>query len=182
MKRLMLMMTMAALISGCATTTQLSVEPSEETDTLFVGRLTLSMQSSAFKREYSVGRTYTRGLELLLENTSTRKQLTIRTGSGGYFHWAFKEGGQYRIHHVHVSEEGEVRVTYNLNWIVDIEDGIVNNLGYLKLEHNDGGYFDIDYGPPTELQLWFQERYPESQWNEAPIGSKTWKGVRPRRG
>jgi hypothetical protein len=153
---------------SCATT-KFYAEPDEASSTILVGQI--SLLTSEIPYGYEAKDTYTKGIEIHLENMSTGEIKKLYSRGDGYFFMINPEAKSYYLKklYLHVYETNyrwKFSCTFGHNVKIYIEDGKVNNLGFVrwhvnyKSQQQDVVNYDYD-----ARKAMFKEKFPESEWN-----------------
>jgi len=182
------------LIGGCATTSRIT-EPTSPDSALLIGRIKLTC--TEFPKTWNINGDHPNGVVVYLANVSTKEIIKVRSrGSDGLFYLIDLDVDKYVI--VAFSfQSGGSRHTVNLGFetkdvrYFEIKRNFVNNLGDIKwrskyetkvgTEWSKAGStttFSVKdsynyLGNYDEVKSWFEETYPESDWN-----NKNWINAR----
>jgi hypothetical protein len=184
------------LIGGCATSHRIK-EPSTDSSTLLVGRITFNC--SGFPQQWHVNGQHKDGVTIYLWNFAKEEYITIRShGADGLFYLIDPEpvDGRYVLVGFGL-QSGSSRMTINLGYEIEDEPYVfiltknaVNNLGDVRWDERYQAEVSKEYdrkGSQTtmeaegshkfennfnEVESWFKTTYPESDWSR-----KNWVNV-----
>jgi hypothetical protein len=156
---------------GSCATTKFYVEPDEVSKTILVGQIRLL--TSEIPYGYEAKDTYTKGIEIHLENMSTGEIKKLYSqGKDGYFFMINPDVKSYYINKLYLRVyETNYRWTFSYDFDHDvtiyIEDGKVNNLGFIKWQiYYSSQRQYVDNFDHDNIKAMFKEKFPESEWNK----------------
>lgn len=177
------------LIVSCSTTPRIK-EPTSESSTLLLGRITLRCMD--FPENFHVNGIHTDGVTVYIGNYTTKDFISIRShGADGLFYLVDPEppDGQYFIAGFGL-ETGSSRMTLRLShetkddpFYFVLKENAVNNLGDIRWDDRYEEQVTKEYtrkgshsGISTvgwheykqngdEVESWFKNTYPDSDWN-----------------
>lgn len=170
---------LAILIAGCAT-----VPEPQEGRTLLVGRFEHRGSNYPVVADLDLNGTTRSGIMLTFRNLASRKAVTVTTRWEGYFDSVALPPGRYALEKVEVKltgANGSWRNVYAMlpgDVTLRLEEGVVNNLGYLVWVTDGAGNTCQYYGNSKydEVQTEYRDRLAKTGWNtfeyrETGVGS-----------
>jgi hypothetical protein len=163
---------------GCATTGPKPTspapftEPANSDSTLLIGRITLTCEN--FPANWHVEGEHKRGIVMDLKNVNTNEIIKIKSkGSDGLFYLLDTPGYYEIVKFEYGIKSGRYWSTLTITgqYLINIEKGIVNNLGdihctWTYVETMKRGHAKVQFNENyDEVKEWFQMTYPESSWN-----------------
>jgi len=156
------------ILTGC---TSVPV-PTTEQNTLLVGKLFVNWNVTG-KMSGGNGKVKV-GIKTYFLNNQTGKVISVTTQKDGWLLTNKLNGGNYTIqkYYIEKNQGGTIYImTLNGPYYITIEEGMVNNIGTIKLDIGIGKYTYsmIDY---DVVKFDFQSEFSDSEWN-----SYEWKNI-----
>ncbi|MCL2074408.1 MAG: hypothetical protein FWH18_10825 [Marinilabiliaceae bacterium] len=145
--------------------------------TLIVGEVLFKSNMKEFGRAFDG--INVSGIEILLKNTATNKNFRISADKNGLF-FANLQNGRYKIEELFIKKKYNDGSWYEFcmkqptTRVLEIENGIVNNIGTLQWTFVDRMNNVVQVDNSSDIKIKFSERYPKSNWNQIEWKYKQW--------
>ena len=158
---------------GCRTVPMYS----EKKSTLLAGKVLFTGEddgNDVYRYGVSLAGTTTSGIGVVLRNIATNDVYDLFPDKNGSF-YVYLQDGEYRIDQLSLvkKERNGAWTSFTTNpalKVLKVERGKVSNIGTIQWLHVDGRNFVTQTDNSSEIQTFFSEQFPKSNWNQ-----KDWK-------